>query len=1083
MRRITVAVFAAVFALSAAPAALAGPAGSTELLTAPTGLGETPEIANDSATWSTTFTSNDPAINNPGRQLASSNGRYVVFVSQADGMAPDDNDTVQNVYVRDAATNSTILVSRADGPTGAPADGDSFEPAISADGSTVAFVSTATNLAGVIDTAGSEQVYTRNIFTGTTTLQSRADGVAGDVANRDCEEPSVSDNGSVVAFSTLATNLTSPAPTHRQVYVRQNIQNTVLVSNVTGTTTQGPDDSEGPSVSGDGNWVAFSSAAALDPADTHTGEDVFERHLTTSTDRLVSRATGTAGAVGNGDSSGASVDEDGSIVAFTSQATNLFSAIDPTSDPDVYVRDFDDAGGPPAPTTSVIDVQQNHFTSKGSGVAVDASISSNGNAVAFLSTSTDLVTGDTNGVADEFVHTITPEATVLASRCVASTLLDRPASEGAIIPNGTRVDFTTASDGCSPDDDNDYSQAFQRSLLSSLTEPTVLISRPNGTTVLRSNTNDSALQGFSRSDASPTTISADGRMTAFISEADDLSPDDNNTLTNVFVRDAQTDTTTLVSRASGPNGVAGDGASGPGLSGAGVALASAGGIPLTPAAISANGLVVAFTSAADNLVPGDSNNHGDVFVRNLLTDTTTLVSVKSDGTQVNQDSFSPALSADGNRVAFVSRGELDPGDPDTDPDVYVRDIAAGTTTLISRASGASGVDVNAAAEGPAISGDGNRVAFVTAGDNLIAPGLDTNATDDVYIRDIAHDATGIVSARSGTAVAGDFSSDGPSVNQDGSVVAFTSNADNIVPGDGNSRADVYIRTLGTGVTTLVSRVPGAPVSGNNGSRSASISADGTRVAFSTDATDLFPGDTDQLPDVLVRDLTAGTTTLVGRADGASGAEPDARTGNPAISANGHCVEFDSTADNLAPGQPPGTDFLHVFLRAIDADCAVAPPVVVPISTPIAPPPPDKTKPVISKLKLSHTKFKVGKTKTAVSAKAKKHHTTPSSTTLSFTLSENASVSIVVEHRLSGRKRKGKCVTGRLAPKHGTKCTKSTSVKTLKRTGKKGANKVSFSGRIGSTKLTPGSYRFTITATDAAKNRSSTHHISFTVVRH
>src|SRR5215831_1486844 len=179
MRRITVAVVAAVFALSVAPSALAGPAGSTELLSAPSGLGETPPIANDSAPWSTGATEDDLQVPGPGHQLASSSGQFVVFTSDADGMAPDDSNGVENVYVRDTFNGTTTLVSRADGPNGAPANAASYEPAISADGSTVAFVSQATNLAGNSDTNGTIQVYKRDLVQGTTTLVSRDTGPAG----------------------------------------------------------------------------------------------------------------------------------------------------------------------------------------------------------------------------------------------------------------------------------------------------------------------------------------------------------------------------------------------------------------------------------------------------------------------------------------------------------------------------------------------------------------------------------------------------------------------------------------------------------------------------------------------------------------------------------------------------------------------------------------------------------------------------------------------------------------------------------------------------------------------------------------
>src|SRR5262249_46689104 len=141
-----------------------------------------------------------------------------------------------------------------------------------------------------------------------------------------------------------------------------------------------------------------------------------------------------------------------------------------------------------------------------------------------------------------------------------------------------------------------------------------LISQPNGTAGLQSNTNDSAIGSVAlRSNDSPTSISADGRFTTFASVADDLAPDDDNTLTNVFVPDALTDTTTLVNRASGTSGAAANGISGPVFRH--VPVLPSGTPAGTPPAISANGQVVAFTSTATNLVPGDTNNHLDVFVR------------------------------------------------------------------------------------------------------------------------------------------------------------------------------------------------------------------------------------------------------------------------------------------------------------------------------------------------------------------------------------------------------------------------------------------------------------------------------------
>src|SRR4029077_11266812 len=130
MRRTRIAVTTTLVALVAAPAALAGPANSTELLSLPTGLAATAPPANDSTPWSTFFDTVTPG-DQPGEQLASSDGRYVVFTSNADGMSGDDANNAQNVYGRDIATSTTTLAGRAAGPPGAPANSDSEHPAIS----------------------------------------------------------------------------------------------------------------------------------------------------------------------------------------------------------------------------------------------------------------------------------------------------------------------------------------------------------------------------------------------------------------------------------------------------------------------------------------------------------------------------------------------------------------------------------------------------------------------------------------------------------------------------------------------------------------------------------------------------------------------------------------------------------------------------------------------------------------------------------------------------------------------------------------------------------------------------------------
>src|SRR5262249_42963813 len=225
-------------------------------------------------------------------------------------------------------------------------------------------------------------------------------------------------------------------------------------------------------------------------------------------------------------------------------------------------------------------------------------------------------------------------------------------------------------------------------------------------------------------------LSADGSVAAFVSDSDELSPDDNDGVSNVFVRENKTGVTELISRASGADGAAGNGNSGPRL--------HARSLPVGAPSISADGRYVAFASAADNLVPGDTNGHVDVFVRDRVANTTTRVSLKTDGTEAGDDSFDPDISADGTRVAFTSNAVLDPAHEVYDTtSVYVGDLAAGTTTLVSRQSDPGTFDANDDSVGPSISADGTHVAFVTSATNLAPSIIDGNAKPDVYVRDLA----------------------------------------------------------------------------------------------------------------------------------------------------------------------------------------------------------------------------------------------------------------------------------------------------------------------------------------------------------
>ena len=344
----------------------------------------------------------------------------------------------------------------------------------------------------------------------------------------------------------------------------------------------------------------------------------------------------------------------------------------------------------------------------------------------------------------------------------------------------------------------------------------------------------------------------------------------------------------------------------------GAGTGSGNGFSFAPA-MSADGRFVAFESLATDLVPDDANGDFDVFVRDLKTGTTTLVSANRAGTgSGNGFSFAPAISADGRFVAFESFATDLVADDDAngDFDVFVRDLKTGTTTLISvnRAGGGSG---NGFSSAPAIIADGRLVAFESVAGDLVDN--DTNGDIDVFVRDLKTDTTTLVSVNYAGTNSGNSQSRFPVFSADGRSVAFDSLAGDLVANDTNFNSDVFVRDLHTGTTTLVSVNSAGTDSGNNGSGLAAVSANARFVAFVSSASDLAGNDTNFNSDVFVRDLKTGTTTLV------SVNRAGTRSGNgfstaPAISTDGRLVAFFSEASDLIAGDT--NHDVDVFVRSL-----------------------------------------------------------------------------------------------------------------------------------------------------------------------
>jgi Tol biopolymer transport system component len=302
----------------------------------------------------------------------------------------------------------------------------------------------------------------------------------------------------------------------------------------------------------------------------------------------------------------------------------------------------------------------------------------------------------------------------------------------------------------------------------------------------------------------------------------------------VYVRDFQTGTETLVSRADGPNGTPTNQTSG-----------------FMYPSITADGTRVAFetTSALD---PADTDSMPDIYVRDLPTETTILVSRATGvaGAKANDWSERPSISSDGRFVAFESEGyNLDPNDTDNDRDIFVRDIQAHTTALASPAT-----PQNSRTLYPDISSDGRFVAYEILANN--------GGSSSINLRDRQAGVTHQINSGSGI-----FMPEYPVMSSDARYIAFQTayplDPDDTDGGGSTHLADVYVRDMQTAATILATRGTGATGPDGTGGNPA-ISGDGGFVAFGSGRS-LDPDDHDDVPDIYVRDMQNHITSLESRA--------------------------------------------------------------------------------------------------------------------------------------------------------------------------------------------------------------------------
>jgi Tol biopolymer transport system component len=316
-----------------------------------------------------------------------------------------------------------------------------------------------------------------------------------------------------------------------------------------------------------------------------------------------------------------------------------------------------------------------------------------------------------------------------------------------------------------------------------------------------------------------------------------------------------------------------------------VSVETSGGDPngaSTVPSVSDDGTRVAFVSAATDFVPGDKNGAEDVFVRDLVTGATVRASVDSSGNEVIGTSRFPALSGDGTVVAFESDAKkLVSGDTNGYADVFVHDLVTGVTERVSVDS--AGNEANWPCTGASISADGRYVCFRSIATNLVAG--DTNGTADVFVHDRVTGVTERVDVDS-SGVEANLGGDSGQISEDGNTVVFASSATNLVAGDTNFRVDIFVHDRTTGVTERMS-VSTSGAEANLDCSYPTISGDGQIVAFVSQSTNFVAGTTSAASDVFVHDRAAGTTILASH--DASGVEGNQSSIVPAASRNGRSV--------------------------------------------------------------------------------------------------------------------------------------------------------------------------------------------------
>jgi hypothetical protein len=645
----------------------------------------------------------------------------------------------------------------------------------------------------------------------------------------------------------------------------------------------------------------------------------------TAAQQIVSQlpASSAISRVGGGSSYSPIVTPSGRYVLFASTSANL--VLEPGGGPmqeaapahkNVFLRDRQMG------VTTLVSVNTSGLAG-GNGDSFPSAISTNGQFAFFESLSSDLVAGDTNGATDIFVRDTVNNITTLVSVSTNGSAGNAYSRDATITPDGRYVAFVSAASNLVAGDTNGIPDVFVRDVQLGVTT----LASPGALAV--AGTNATPFTTGSSSEAP--ILSVDGRYVAFYSTAIGL-------VTNVtsagelYLRDLVQGTTTWVSTnahqinssavsanyAMSTNGqliaYQSTGGTLAGLvflynvaTGLSDAIATNGAVPasLDTVArnidISANGQFVAYTLA-------DSSGGASIQLWNSQSGSASFISGGTIGAQCDF----PRMDQTGRYVAFTSDEPSLTTNSNGSIHCYLRDTASNTVQMADMVPNGS-APISFIMLPFHLSADGSVLAF-----DCLDGSLSVNPNkNDAFLRNFASNTTEIVSTPSPTLPSvtplnpSDLSSSGISSN--GQYVAFTSQADGIVSADANGYQDVYVHDMVSGSNTLVSINVAGSSAGNGPSSASAISGNGRYVAFTSSATNLIAKDTNNASDIFLRDLQAGTTTLVSK-DFTGNGEGNGNSDLAQISTDGQRVMFFSAANNLTTNS--GLKNSNLFWRNI-----------------------------------------------------------------------------------------------------------------------------------------------------------------------